>query len=182
MAAAIAANALFLQQRPHPAPLVATREAAVELSVQRSDDLVLAVQSTLRRIGYYSGPLDGVAGPQTEAAILAFEAAAGRRQTGEASLEILKALRAASASDATSLVELAEGGEAEAPAPDARVAAVQRALSIAAYGPLLADGVFGPQTRDAIVRFQQDRGLPPTGEISDALIVEMRAAGALQEE
>jgi peptidoglycan hydrolase-like protein with peptidoglycan-binding domain len=113
---------------------------------------------------------------------LAFETAAGRRQTGEASLDLLAALRAAEASDATSLPKLAAGDAAEAPAPDARVAAVQRALSIAAYGPLRADGVFGPQTRDAIARFQKDRGLPPTGEISDSLIVELRAAGALQDE
>jgi peptidoglycan hydrolase-like protein with peptidoglycan-binding domain len=128
VAAAIAANALFLQQRPHPAPLVATRETAVEPAAPRSDDLVLAVQSGLRRVGYYSGPLDGVAGPQTNAAILAFEAAAGRRQTGEASPNLLAAVRAAKASDATSLAKLAAGGEAESLAPDARVAAIQRAL------------------------------------------------------
>ena len=65
---------------------------------------------------------------------------------------------------------------------DAQVAAIQRALSIAAYGPLVADGVFGAATRDAIVRFQKDRGLPETGEISDTLVVELRAAGALTDE
>jgi hypothetical protein len=64
-------------------------------------------------------------------------------------------------------------------APDPRVAAVQNALAKAAYGQLKADGYFGPQTRDAILRFQQDHGLPATGEISDALMVELRAVGAL---
>jgi len=176
---AIAANALFLQPRPHPAPLVVTRGEA-EPAVQRSDDLVLAVQSALSRVGYYSGSLDGVAGPQTRAAILAFEAAVGRAQTGEASLDLLAAVKAAKASDATSLAELAAGPQEEAK-PDDRVAAVQRALAISAYGPLREDGILGPDTREAIIRFERDRGLPPTGEVSDRLIMELRAAGALED-
>jgi peptidoglycan hydrolase-like protein with peptidoglycan-binding domain len=180
-AGAIATNALFLQSRPHPAPLVITRDAGEPAATaQRSDDLVLAVQSALRRIGYYFGPLDGVAGPQTEEAILAFEAASGRTSTGEASLGLLAALKAVKADDATSLAELA-AGEDEAPNPDHRVAAVQHALAISAYGPLSMDGILGPETREAIVQFQQDHGLPPTGEVSDALIVELRASGALQD-
>jgi peptidoglycan hydrolase-like protein with peptidoglycan-binding domain len=206
----IAANALFLQPRPHPAPLVATRdadqEAEREAQEPERDELVAAVQSGLQRTGYYSGPVDGMAGPVTEAAILAFEEANGRLRTGEASQELLAALGAAKASDAESLSELVSGGpdasegqgtpeaieapaaseaadasEAMTPEPDDRVAAVQHALAISAYGPLQADGIPGPETREAIVRFQRDHGLPPTGEISDQLIVELRAAGALQD-
>ncbi len=187
VAAAIAANALYMQPRPHPAPLVATRHRAAvspkaeETKAQRSDDLVLAVQSALRRTGRYTGPLDGLAGPQTREAILAFEAAAGRPATGEASLELLAAIEAAKASDTDALAGLADGTQEPPAEPDSRVAAVQHALAIAAYGPLLADGVFGPQTREAILRFQRDHDLTPTGEISDGLIVELRATGALEE-
>lgn len=189
VAAAIAANALFLQSRQHPAPLVATRgvsepeaQAAPRAPEQRrADDLVLAVQRALRRVGYYTGPLDGLAGPQTKAAILAFETAAARAQTGEASLDLLTAVRAAKASDASSLADIAAGDNEDGePAPDPRIAAVQHALSISAYGPVHEDGFLGAQTREAILRFQRDHGLPPTGEISDALMVELRAAGALQ--
>ncbi len=68
-------------------------------------------------------------------------------------------------------------GEVRPADPD--IAAVQEALANAAYGPLLADGLLGQQTRDAIERFQRDRNLPVTGEINDALILELRAAGAL---
>lgn len=191
--AAIAANALYMQPRPHPAPLVSTRhtgtaspKAVEERPAPRSDDLVLAVQSALRRTGHYMGPLDGLAGPQTRDSILAFEAEAGRPATGEASLDLLAAIDAAKASETDMLAELAIGSQAgtrdEPAPPDERVAAVQHALSIAAYGPIQADGVFGPQTREAILRFQRDHGLPPTGEISDALMVELRAAGALEDE
>jgi peptidoglycan hydrolase-like protein with peptidoglycan-binding domain len=185
--AAIVTNALYMQPRPHPAPLVSTRHleaaspVAEEPKAQRSNDLVLAVQSALRRTGHYGGPLDGLAGPQTREAILAFEAEADRPATGEASLELLAAIKAAKASDTGALEELAVGGQGGQPEPDSRVAAVQHALSIAAYGPLQADGVFGPQTREAILRFQRDHSLTPTGDISDGLMVELRAAGALEE-
>jgi peptidoglycan hydrolase-like protein with peptidoglycan-binding domain len=123
-----------------------------------------------------------VAGPQTQAAISAFEVEAGRPGTGKASLDLLAAIKAARASDTNSLAELAAGLEEEPPAPDRRVAAIQHALAISAYGPLQADGIFGPETQEAILRFQRDHGLAPTGEISDALVVELRAAGALEDE
>lgn len=67
-------------------------------------------------------------------------------------------------------------------AADALIATVQTALARAAYGPLDADGLMGPATRDAIMRFQRDRDLPVTGEVSEGLIVELRAYGALDAE
>jgi hypothetical protein len=75
----------------------------------------------------------------------------------------------------------APGAEAGVPAAqsDPGVLAVQQALSRAAYGPLEVDGVMGRQTREAIAAFQRDHGLPETGEITDSLIVELRAVGAL---
>jgi peptidoglycan hydrolase-like protein with peptidoglycan-binding domain len=58
---------------------------------------------------------------------------------------------------------------------------VQNALAVAAYGPLSTDGVIGPETRDAIKRFQRDHNLPVTGEISDSLVIELRATGAMRD-
>jgi peptidoglycan hydrolase-like protein with peptidoglycan-binding domain len=179
VAGAIVANGLLLQPRPHPAPLVVTRDDA-EPPAAPADELVMAVQQALRTSGYYSGPIDGVAGPQTRSAIRAFEAATtGRPGSGEITTALLATLTEARSGDTAALTELAA---VESVAPDATVAAVQHALSISAYGPLQADGIPGPQTREAIVRFQRDHGLPLTGEITDELIVELRAAGALQDQ
>jgi len=177
LGAGIVANALFLQPRPHPAPLVYTRVASAPDSSQ-GDALILAVQAELSKAGYYSGPLDGMAGANTQAAVAAFQAGAGLDATGKASFELLSSIRAANRSGK------AGAGMSATPvvAPDDRVAAVQDALARSAYGPLTADGVFGPQTRDAIIRFQRDHGLPLTGAISDALVVELRAAGAIDSE
>jgi peptidoglycan hydrolase-like protein with peptidoglycan-binding domain len=178
---AIVGNALLMQPRHHPAPLFGDGEPAGEPAT--ADELVRAVQAALHEAGRYSGPLDGIAGPRTREAILLFERSAGRPATGTSTQELLAAIRAhteATRGAADSGIPH-EPFEAE-PAPDARTAAVQKALARAAYGSLKADGKLGPATRDAIMRFQRDRGVPVTGEISDALIVELRSAGALEDE
>lgn len=167
----ISVNALLLQPTRHPAPLFATREGD-EIAVLQADPLVREVQAALQGSGHYAGPLDGVAGPGTQAAIVAFERRAGRASTGRADRELLAAIQSFSGPPAASAPA--------SPQPDEDVAIAQKALARAAYGPLRTDGVFGPQTRDAIARFQTDHGLPATGEVSDALMVELRAAGALE--
>jgi len=187
VSAAIVVNALLLQSRPHPAPYFTTRDSA---EAREPDELVRAIQDALKEIGYYSGPLDGVLGPQTRSSIVAFETRAGHAPRGQASPELLNELRSARRLDpapATLEEALPRGAAAPATEPpqaaaDPLVASVQRALALAAYGPVGADGFFGPQTREAIMRFQRDHNLPVTGEISDALIIELRAAGALDEE
>lgn len=59
-----------------------------------------------------------------------------------------------------------------------RVQRVQRALDKLGYGPVKASGKVGPETASAVKRFQLDRGLTPTGEITDRLMFELIASGA----
>ncbi len=185
----IVANALFLQNARHPAPFFAANQSPAA-SNAKPDETVRALQDALRRAGYYGGPVDGLAGPQTTAAVVAFERITGRDVTGKASPQILEAIRAEGATPSAATLS----GRTQAapvtpqvvstapPVPDARVAIVQNALSRAAYGQIRADGVFGPQTSDAIKQFQADHNLPVTGEIDDALIMELATAGALEGE
>lgn len=178
--AAIAVNALFLQSGRHPAPLFDAPRAAAVPAPQQPDEIVRAVQSALRDAGYYEGPLDGLPGARTSAAIEAFEQATGRPRSGRASAEIFAAIRAAApAAEARAAASAADAPATGTISADPRVFEVQSALARAAYGPLHPDGMLGPQTRDAIIAFQKDHDLPVTGEISDALIVELRAVGAL---
>lgn len=48
-----------------------------------------------------------------------------------------------------------------------RVRAVQRKLLALGYDPGGLDGVFGPGSRRALIRFKRDHGLPPTGIVDD---------------
>jgi peptidoglycan hydrolase-like protein with peptidoglycan-binding domain len=176
--AAIATNALLLQPRPHPAPLFSTRRPSETPASEKGDPLVRDVQEALSQSGRYSGPLDGIAGPQTAAAIESFEQATGRAPTGKASADLLAAIRAGGAQ--TQLANAtAAASDAPPPPPDPLVVSVQNALALSAYGPLIADGVVGEETRASIMRFQRDHDLPVTGEISDGLVIELRAIGAM---
>lgn len=51
-----------------------------------------------------------------------------------------------------------------------RVAAVQRALTEYGYGQLKPTGVIGTDTQAAIQKFERDRKMPVTGQLSDRLI------------
>lgn len=215
----IAANALFFQTRHHPSPFFthAAREMPSH-AVARRDEVVRAIQEALARSGRYAGAIDGIAGPQTEAAIRAFEESRGRAPTGKADVALLTEILTVPAEPPTTasvdgaappreaaepddaIARLASGADPAAthpdagspddpdaqhaaapPASDPLVAAVQSALADAAYGPITADGVIGPATRAAIMRFQRDHNLPVTGEISESLMVELRATGALHD-
>jgi peptidoglycan hydrolase-like protein with peptidoglycan-binding domain len=178
--AGIAANALLLQSMPHPEPLILTRETA-ETDSPTGDPLVLAIQAALRGAGYYAGRLDGVAGPDLAAAIRTFEERTGLSSTGASDAEFLGVIRSAPGHNEERAATHDQEGPPSQQA-DSTVAVVQGALARAAYGPLRADGVVGPQTRDAIIRFQRDHGLAASGEITDTLLVELRAAGALEDE
>ncbi len=180
--AAIVANAVFLQPGRHPAPLFESRQKQEPPAAARPDARLSAIQAALRDLGYYAGPVDGIAGDKTRQAIAAYEQKLGWAATGAPSRDLLAAAQAEAAARPAAPDVTTTASISPPPAPDKTVAAVQEALAKAAYGPLRADGVFGRQTREAIVRFQEDHGLPVTGEISDALIVELRAAGALDGE
>jgi peptidoglycan hydrolase-like protein with peptidoglycan-binding domain len=55
-------------------------------------------------------------------------------------------------------------------AASARVMEVQKALARLGYGPIRIDGRVSDSTRDAIQRFERDRRMPITGEVSDRLV------------
>ncbi|MBB3769778.1 hypothetical protein FHS55_000364 [Angulomicrobium tetraedrale] len=61
-----------------------------------------------------------------------------------------------------------------------RVMEVQKALARLGYGPIRVDGRPGEATREAIQRFERDRRLPVTGEISDRVVRELNAIAGLQ--
>jgi Putative peptidoglycan binding domain len=52
-------------------------------NIQFSNDQVQALQSTLRRLGYYPGPVDGIFGPETEHAVRSYQSANQLPQTGQ---------------------------------------------------------------------------------------------------
>jgi peptidoglycan hydrolase-like protein with peptidoglycan-binding domain len=197
-AGAILINALHLQPGPHPAPIFAVKprpvatEPAVANPVPRPrpteapatlgrarGDVITDIQRELSRRSLYDGPADGVLGPKTDAAIRDFEQSAGVKPTGEPTEALLRQLMAAPVKSVP--VPVARPTRADpiadliAPSSSQRVLAVQRALSDFGYGPLKLTGTFGPETKAAIEKFERDRKLPVSGQISQRLLRELAA-------
>jgi peptidoglycan hydrolase-like protein with peptidoglycan-binding domain len=56
-----------------------------------------------------------------------------------------------------------------------RVASVQRALTEYGYGQLKPTGTIGSDTQAAIQKFERERKIPVTGQMSDRLVKELAA-------
>jgi peptidoglycan hydrolase-like protein with peptidoglycan-binding domain len=193
---AIALNALFLQKGPHPAPIFAAkpllqREAAVapparalapnaagDSGTQVRVQLIVNIQRELARKGFYDGPADGIWGAKTDIAVRDFVQAAGVKISVEASDGLLRAIIASNSKAAnTSAMADAPSADpiAKLIAPSKRVTAVQRALSDFGYGQIKPTGVYDPDTRAAIEKFERDHKLPVTGQLSDRVVRELAA-------
>ena len=57
--------------------------------------------------------------------------------------------------------------------PSPRVTALQRALNEFGYGPLKSTGNYGSETIAAVKKFERDRKMPVTGQISPRLLQEL---------
>lgn len=69
------------------------------------------------------------------------------------------------------------------PVADSRpVAAAQRALNRVGQGPVKADGVFGEETRAALERFERERRIPVTRDLSPRTLRELTAASGIRME
>jgi type IV secretory pathway VirB10-like protein len=66
-------------------------------------------------------------------------------------------------------------GETTQSAGSKRIAAVQRALTEYGYGQLKPTGIIGSDTQAAIAKFERDRKLPVTGQMSDRVVRELSA-------
>jgi hypothetical protein len=72
-------------------------------------------------------------------------------------------------------IPVSSRADAIASAGSRRVAAVQRALTEYGYGQLKPTGTVGSDTQAAIQKFERERKIPVTGQMSDRLVHELTA-------
>ena len=138
--------------------------------------LTRGVQEELSSLGLFDGPVDGIAGEKTRAAITAYQRKNSLEASGKADRNLLDHLRF------TRLLKAGEPtGAIAALAADQKVARVQKGLAALGYRPGAFDGFLGDATREAIRQFERDRNWPVTGELSDLLIAELSDIGAFAE-
>lgn len=161
--------------------------ASLRLGVY-SSDLVRNMQARLKVLGYYKGSTDGDFGPSTEAAVKAFQQnnnLTADGVAGQATLSVLYSDGARSASyspqhTGSKVTPIPKPTEVTqyrnvTPAPDgtyitlrqgdsgSEVRKLQQALKDQGYLTGSVDGKYGAATVDAVIRFQQNKGLSQDG-------------------
>ena len=164
---AIIANALFLQAGRHPSPMFG--------SVIAIPAAALAPASPLPR----PRPVEA------DASLLEpkpAEPKLAEPKPADPLTNLVKATSAAPAASSTIVrppapIPLSSRNETSTnpAAGSRRVAAVQRALTQYGYGQLKPTGTVGTETQAAIQKFERERKIPVTGQISDRLVRELTA-------
>ncbi len=142
---AIVTNAMFLQAGRHPSPMFST-----------------ASVSSLPAVAPAPAPLPRVRPPEAEARVVEkpLESPALAKQAATSAAPRPPAVVHAAKSDPVGDLIVSTR----------RIAAVQRALTEYGYGQLKPTGVVGTDTQAAIQKFERDRKMPVTGQLSDRLI------------
>ena len=141
----------------------------------RGDD-IRQVQEALQIYGISPGPIDGIYGPRTQKAVMAFQAAQGLAVDGIVGPDTTRALWGVWITDCegapccpgsepqTDSFELSRLLRIESPFMRGEdVRDVQDALTLHGVSPGGADGIYGPRTHGAVMAFQQARGLAVDG-------------------
>jgi hypothetical protein len=171
---AILANALFLQSGHHPAPMFGSvvvmpppgPVAANVLPRPRPVEAEVAV------------PEPKAVESRVVESRLAEPTAAERSHELRPANSVSSLVKAPAAPPAVpaSVLRPPAGIPARAePTGPRRVAAVQRVLTDYGYGQLKPTGIAGTDTQAAITRFERERKLPVTGQVSDRLVRELAA-------
>ena len=134
------------------------------------DPRVRALQRSLLARGQRPGPVDGVYGPQTEAAVERLQRARGLAVDGIVGPRTRRVLDAKKPT-------LAPGAGYGRPGGSPRVRAVQRRLRALGQRPGPVDGLYGPRTQAAIERFQRTAGQRVSGVLSAATVTALARAG-----
>jgi peptidoglycan hydrolase-like protein with peptidoglycan-binding domain len=160
---------------PRPRP----PEATSKVDARPTPEIIADIQRELMRRGYYEGVVDGRYGPRTDAAVRDFEQASGLKPSTEPNEALLAAIKRSTTKPpkapsglrpaAIQQVRLEPSAEASAK----RVLALQRALAEYGYGQIKPSGVVDADTKAAIERFERERRLPITGQVSERVAREL---------
>jgi peptidoglycan hydrolase-like protein with peptidoglycan-binding domain len=147
---------------------------------------VRRLQEVLTGLAYQPGPIDGITGSRTIAAVTAFQADAGLKADGlagrvtRASLKTRDAAGTVASGGSTTMTDAATESSSDVTTTvtasgilregsrGADVQRVQELLVAVGYAPGPADGIFGPKTKLSVLAFQDDHGLRVDGLVGSS--------------
>ncbi len=135
---------------------------------------LMQVQERLRQLGAYSGRADGIWGPDSQSALERFQQGRGLQVTGQLNqataatlgLNPVELMAARPGAAGAAGVDGAPATVASSTLSRSAVRNVQARLRALGFYRGQVDGAWGAGTQTAIERFQQGRGLQPTGQIN----------------
>jgi hypothetical protein len=192
----ILANALAFQRQDSPRSFIGEQAAAQLASQSRAGQAPAAIPvPPVRPTELAANPARSPAAPA-----LAAPLQPATRQAGPAALpaptpreqpvardpigDLIRSGHAAGGQAASDASRAATGVATlpRAAAETRPVMAAQRALNRVGLGPVKADGVFGEETRAALERFERDRRIPVTRDLSPRTLRELTAASGIRME
>jgi hypothetical protein len=185
---AVVANALFLQSGPHPSPMfgsVVTLPAPAPSSVSplprpRPAEATKAEVAPAEPRAVESRTADIKTADTKAVEPKAAETKASDTRAADPLTNLVKATSAAPVATSSiprppAPIPFPSHNDNLAPGGSRRVAAVQRALTEYGYGQLKPTGTIGSDTQAAIARFERERKIPATGQMSDRMVHELSA-------
>lgn len=205
----VSANALWYQPHAHTGAFFATRgfsapagmdapreeepettirierpelpEPAQALARPAGDPVIEQVQRILKGLDFYSGAVDGLAGPNTTRAISDYQRKVGLTPTGRIDEQLLGQLGATASIETPPPTPLArdmrEAAVQAGPATNNHISSIQAGLRAFGNEGMEVDGIFGARTKAALLEFQSLFGLPETGEPDEATYMKMKEIG-----
>jgi peptidoglycan hydrolase-like protein with peptidoglycan-binding domain len=144
--------------------------------VEGDPDVILRVQKELLSRGYGPVVANGIIGPLSRAAVMAYEHDMGLPLTGEATEALLTSMRDGAS---PSRAPHADARKIRSPEAEQVVRTVQHSLTSLGYEPGRIDGRIGDDTERAIRTFEAANAMQPTGRVSAELFSLLaRAMGA----
>jgi hypothetical protein len=184
---AIVANALFLQSGPHPSPmfgsvvtLPAPAPSVSPLPRPRPAEATKAEAAPAEPRVVESRIADTKAADIKAVESKAADIKASDTKAADPLTNLVKATSAAPVATSSiprppAPIPFPSHNDNLAPGGSRRVAAVQRALTEYGYGQLKPTGTIGSDTQAAIARFERERKIPATGQMSDRMVHELSA-------
>ena len=175
---AIVANALFLQAGRHPSPMFGSVVTlpAPQTAVTNPLPRPRPVELTGRPVEEPPEirPVEARGADPKQVEIKSADPRGDSKKTDSRNPDlVVKSTGAPTAAPANAARPPAPIPDTAQSAGARRVAAVQRALTQYGYGQLKPTGAVGSDTQAAITKFERDRKLPVTGQMSDRLVKEL---------
>jgi Putative peptidoglycan binding domain len=182
---AIVANALFLQSGPHPSPMFGSvvtlpAPAPAPSSVSPLPRPRPAEATKAEAVPAEPRAVESKSADIKTADSKPVEPKASETKAADPLTNLVKATSAAPVATSSiprppAPIPFPSHNDNLAPGGSRRVAAVQRALTEYGYGQLKPTGTIGSDTQAAIARFERERKIPATGQMSDRMVHELSA-------